>query len=51
MVNYGKDPRNRNIRIAPSFPKLEEVEKAMEVVAVCVQLVCGEKLLSGSRSG
>jgi len=32
------DPRNRNIRIAPSLPPLEEVERAMEAVAVCVQL-------------
>jgi DNA-binding transcriptional MocR family regulator len=35
---YGKDPRNRNIRIAPSLPPLEQVEQAMQVVAVCVEL-------------
>jgi aspartate/methionine/tyrosine aminotransferase len=34
---YGKDPRDRNIRIAPSLPSLGEIETAMEVVAVCVQ--------------
>jgi DNA-binding transcriptional MocR family regulator len=33
----GKDPADRNIRIAPSLPKLAEIETAMEVVAVCVQ--------------
>ncbi|HVU03371.1 MAG TPA: aminotransferase class I/II-fold pyridoxal phosphate-dependent enzyme [Polyangiaceae bacterium] len=33
---YGKDPRDRNIRIAPSLPKLPEIEVAMEVVALCV---------------
>jgi DNA-binding transcriptional MocR family regulator len=35
---YGKDPRNRNIRIAPSLPPLSQVEQAMQVVAVCVEL-------------
>jgi DNA-binding transcriptional MocR family regulator len=35
---YGKDPRDRNLRIAPSLPPLEQVDQAMQVVAVCVQL-------------
>lgn len=35
---FGKDPGNRNIRISPTRPPLEQVRKAMEVVAVCVQL-------------
>ena len=35
---YGRDPRNRNIRIAPSLPPLSQVEQAMRVVAVCVEL-------------
>jgi DNA-binding transcriptional MocR family regulator len=35
---FGKDPDNRNIRISPTRPPLEQVRKAMEVVAVCVQL-------------
>ena len=34
----GKDPRNRNIRIAPSLPPLAQVEQAMHVVAACVEL-------------
>jgi DNA-binding transcriptional MocR family regulator len=41
---YGKDPRDRNIRIAPSLPKLPEIETAMEVVAVCIQIATLEKL-------
>jgi DNA-binding transcriptional MocR family regulator len=41
---YGRDPRDRNIRIAPSLPKLPEIETAMEVVAVCVQLASLQKL-------
>jgi DNA-binding transcriptional MocR family regulator len=35
---YGKDPRNRNIRIAPSLPPLAQVEQAMQVVVACVEL-------------
>jgi aspartate/methionine/tyrosine aminotransferase len=40
---YGKDPRDRNIRIAPSLPKLPEIEAAMEVLGVCVALATFEK--------
>ena len=35
---YGRDPHNRNIRIAPSLPPLSQVEQAMRVVAACVEL-------------
>jgi len=45
---YGKDPENRNIRIAPSFPSAADVNKAMELVAVCIQIVSIEKLMCGS---
>ncbi len=41
---YGKDPDDRNIRIAPSLPKLAEIETAMEVVSVCVQRAALQKL-------
>lgn len=43
---YGIDPRDRNIRIAPTFPSVEELKKAMEVVSVCVELASVEKLLA-----
>ena len=33
---YRKDPRDRNIRIAPSFPVIGELEKAIEVLAVAI---------------
>jgi len=33
-----KDPRDRNLRMAPSLPPADQVALAMEVVAVCVQL-------------
>src|SRR4029077_16900388 len=41
---YGKDPRDRNIRVAPSLPPLDQIRAAMEVVAVCVALVSVRKL-------
>jgi DNA-binding transcriptional MocR family regulator len=42
---YGRDPRDRNIRIAPTFPRLEEVEQAALAVAICAQLATSEALL------
>lgn len=35
---YGKDPENRNIRIAPSVPTQEEIDRAMKVFVNCVKL-------------
>lgn len=40
----GKDPRDRNIRLAPSLPSLDEIQQSMELVAQCVQLVSIAKL-------
>ncbi|GAA4122733.1 aminotransferase class I/II-fold pyridoxal phosphate-dependent enzyme [Nocardioides fonticola] len=40
----GQDPRDRNIRLAPTFPTLGEVETAMAGVATCVALAAAEKL-------
>ena len=40
------DPEDTNIRLAPSFPPLEQVSGAMEVVTVCVKLAAAEKLLA-----
>lgn len=42
---YGHDPRDRNIRIAPTFPDLADIETAMQVLAVCVQIASVRKLL------
>jgi len=42
---YGKDPADRNIRIAPSFPSVEDVETAMRLVSICIQLVSIDKLI------
>ena len=38
----GRDPQDRNIRLAPSLPPIEEVETAMDGVATCVLLACLE---------
>ena len=35
---YGKDPENKNIRLAPTFPELAELESAMDVFVTCVEL-------------
>lgn len=41
---YGRDPRDRNIRLAPTMPPLQEVRAAMDAVATCVLLAAAEKL-------
>jgi DNA-binding transcriptional MocR family regulator len=40
---YGKDPDDRTIRIAPTFPDLSDLALAAEGVAVCVRLAVAEK--------
>lgn len=42
---YGKDPKDSNIRIAPSFPSAEELKLAAELFVLCVKLVSVQKLL------
>ncbi len=42
---YGKDPKDSVIRIAPSYPTLEELRLAAEVLVVCVKLCSVEKYL------
>ena len=43
---YGKDPKDNVIRIAPTFPSVEELKKAAEVFVVCVRLASVNKLLA-----
>lgn len=42
---YGVDPNDKNIRIAPTFPSLENLGKAMEVFCLCAKLAAVEALL------
>ena len=43
---YGKDPLDANIRIAPTFPSIEEMQVAAKVFVLCVKLVSVNKLLA-----
>lgn len=43
----GKDPNDSNIRIAPSYPAIEELEMACELLAICIRLAAVEQLLAG----
>lgn len=42
---YGKDPDDKNIRIAPTFPSVDELKTATKILCVCVKLATVEKLL------
>ncbi len=44
---YGKDPVDRNVRIAPTFAELDELETAMQVLTLCVKLASVRQILSG----
>ena len=41
---YGKDPEDKNLRIAPSLPPVEDVKQAMEVLCACIKLAAAEKM-------
>jgi DNA-binding transcriptional MocR family regulator len=43
---YMQDPLDRNIRIAPTFPPLEDVHSAMQLVGICIQLASIDKLIT-----
>lgn len=43
---YGKDPQDRNIRLAPSYPSLDEVDRAMQVFVTCVKLATARHKLA-----
>lgn len=40
---YGIDPNDSNIRIAPSYPSVEELEKAIDVFCLCAKIAYAEK--------
>lgn len=43
---YKKDPDDKNIRLSPSYPPLDDLAKAMELFCICVKLASAEKLLA-----
>ena len=43
---YGKDPKDSNLRIAPSYPSVAEIEKASKVLCIAVKYAALEKLLN-----
>ncbi len=46
---YGKDPKDSNIRIAPTYPPLKDLEIAMNLFSLCVKLVSVEKILADRK--
>lgn len=44
---YGNDPEDCNIRLAPSFPTLDEINQAMQAFVVCVKLASVRQKLNG----
>ena len=43
---YKKDPKDTNIRIAPSYPSLDELKLALDIFTLCVKIVSIEKILN-----
>jgi DNA-binding transcriptional MocR family regulator len=48
---YGRDPRDRNIRFAPTLPPLSELVTASEIFVLCVKIAAAERLLEAAESG
>jgi len=42
---YKKDPDDRNIRLAPSYPSIEDLREAIKIVALCVKIVSMERVI------
>jgi DNA-binding transcriptional MocR family regulator len=40
---YNNDPKDSNIRLAPTLPSIEEIKLAMEVICLCIELADAEK--------
>ena len=45
---YRNDPDNKNIRIAPTYVSLDQLERALEVLCLCARRAALEKLISNN---
>lgn len=43
---YFNDPRDRNLRLAPTYPTLENLQAALDIFCVAARLACLEKLMA-----
>ena len=46
---YGRDPYDANLRIAPSYPELDELDQAIEILCSCIKVACAEKILKDNK--
>ena len=46
---YGRDPYDANLRIAPSYPELDELSQAIEILCSCIKVACAEKVLKDNQ--
>lgn len=46
---YGRDPYDANLRIAPSYPELDELSQAIEILCSCIKVACAEKILKDNQ--
>lgn len=47
---YKKDPKDSNIRLAPSLPSLQEIKDAMEIVCLCIKIAAEEQRITSLSS-
>jgi len=45
---YSRDPQDSNLRIAPSFPELDEIKQATEILCTCIKIAALEKLIKNA---
>lgn len=43
---YKNDPRDSNLRIAPTFPSIEDLQKSLEVLCICIRIASAKKFLN-----